>query len=46
MTAVVYSGLLVAVRRTRELMWFVGGLATVTFGFFPSEPSTDGRASA
>ncbi len=32
--AVVYTGLVVAVRRNRELMWFVGGLASLTFAFF------------
>jgi hypothetical protein len=32
--AVVYLGALVAVRRNRDLLWFVGGLATLTFALF------------
>jgi hypothetical protein len=32
--AVVYTGALVAVRRNRDLLWFVGGLATLTFAWF------------
>ena len=32
--AVVYTGALLAVRRHRELLWFVGGLATLTFAWF------------
>lgn len=30
----VYAAALVAVRRNRELLWFVGGLATLTLGLF------------
>ena len=32
--AVAYTGALIAVRRNRDLMWFVGGLATLTFAWF------------
>jgi hypothetical protein len=32
--AAVYTGALVAVRRHRDLLWFVGGLATLTFAWF------------
>jgi hypothetical protein len=32
--AVAYVGALIAVRRNRDLMWFVGGLATLTFSWF------------
>ena len=32
--ALVYTGALVAVRRNRDLLWFVGGLATLTFAWF------------
>jgi hypothetical protein len=32
--AVLYTGALVAVRRNRDLSWFVGGLATLTFAWF------------
>jgi hypothetical protein len=32
--AVLYTGALVAVRRNRDLLWFVGGLATLTFAWF------------
>jgi hypothetical protein len=32
--AVVYSGALIAVHRNRDLLWFVGGLATLTFARF------------
>lgn len=31
---VVFTGALVAVRRNRDLLWFVGGLATLTFAWF------------
>ena len=30
----VYAAALVAVRRNRELLWFVGGLAALTLGLF------------
>jgi hypothetical protein len=30
----VYIALLIAVRRNRDLMWFVGGLASLTFAWF------------
>lgn len=32
--AVLYLGALVAVRRNRDLVWFVAGLATLTFTWF------------
>jgi len=32
--AVVTTGALIALRRNRDLMWFVGGLATLTFAWF------------
>ena len=32
--AVVYTGALVAVRRSRDLRWFVAGLAALTFAWF------------
>lgn len=32
--AVVYMAALVSVRRNRDLMWFVGGLASLTFAWF------------
>jgi len=32
--AVVTTGALIAVRRNRDLLWFVGGLATLTFAWF------------
>ena len=32
--AVVYTGALIAVRRQRDLLWFVGGLAALTFAWF------------
>lgn len=32
--AFVYRDALVAVRRHRDLLWFVGGLATLTFAWF------------
>ena len=31
---VLFAGALVAVRRSRDLLWFVGGLATLTFAWF------------
>jgi hypothetical protein len=32
--AVLFAGALVAVRRNRDLLWFVGGLGTLTFAWF------------
>jgi hypothetical protein len=32
--ATIYSGLLIVVRRNRDLMWFVGGLAALTIAWF------------
>jgi hypothetical protein len=32
--AVACTGALIAVRRNRDLMWFLGGLVTVTFAWF------------
>ncbi|MGH9229925.1 MAG: hypothetical protein ACRD07_14585 [Acidimicrobiales bacterium] len=32
--AVATTGALIAVRRNRDLQWFVGGLATLTFAWF------------
>lgn len=32
--AVATAGVLIAVRRNRDLLWFVGGLATLTFAWF------------
>jgi hypothetical protein len=32
--AVLFTGALVAVRRNRDLVWFVAGLATLTFAWF------------
>ena len=32
--AVATTGALVGVRRNRDLLWFVGGLATLTFAWF------------
>jgi hypothetical protein len=32
--AVATTGALIAVRRNRDLLWFVGGLATLTFAWF------------
>lgn len=32
--AVVYLGVILAVRRNRDLLWFVAGLATLTFAWF------------
>lgn len=32
--AVVFAAALVAVRRSGELLWFVSGLATITFAWF------------
>jgi hypothetical protein len=34
LTTVAATGALVAVRRNRDLQWFVGGLATLTFAWF------------
>ncbi|MGH9110921.1 MAG: hypothetical protein ACRDZN_01250 [Acidimicrobiales bacterium] len=31
---VVYAGALIAVRHNRDLQWFVGGLAALTFAWF------------
>jgi hypothetical protein len=32
--AIVTTGALIAVRRNRDLLWFVSGLATLTFAWF------------
>jgi hypothetical protein len=32
--AVATTGALIAVRHNRDLLWFVGGLATLTFAWF------------
>lgn len=32
--AVVFGSALVALRRNRDLVWFVGGLAAITFAWF------------
>ena len=32
--AVVFGSALVALRRNRDLVWFVGGLAVITFAWF------------
>lgn len=32
--AVLYTGALVAVRRNPDMLWFVGGLATLTLAWF------------
>jgi hypothetical protein len=32
--AVATAGALIAVRRNRDLLWFVGGLAALTFAWF------------
>jgi hypothetical protein len=32
--AVLYTGALVGLRRNRDLLWFVGGLATLTYAWF------------